>query len=119
MTNLDDLAKLAPFTIHGSEAPWSEAGGQWIGLHALVAIANEWAELRKDLWSPHAKVVQENAELRVYRERTEAALRDHCAGITALLDELGWDKPLQSEMDALKESGLWRDPATKEATDGR
>jgi hypothetical protein len=85
--NLDALAKRSPFRAMCGEV-WPERGSQSLSAAELMAIANEWAELRKlvqhqpdgsividaDLATVRvdaldSQMALENAELRAYRER--------------------------------------------------
>jgi hypothetical protein len=83
--------------------------------------------MRLQLWTVNGEMAnelrratQELAELRAYRDRTEAALQAWCDDLTAFLDEPDGEAMhlfTRSEIEDLKESGLWRDPAPKEASD--
>ena len=88
MTNLDDLAKLAPFGFDNITRLRSSD---------VFDALNEWVELRAELCAAVD-----------YRERTEAALREVCGHFD--------DDPILTM--AMHASGLWRDPAPKEDTNG-
>jgi hypothetical protein len=92
--NLDALAKLAPFTVSDNSWDGYEIEGSYRVLEpdGIVAALNDWAELR------------------AYRERTEAALAKLC--------RQAGNSPNDYEFLSTAEllgAGLWRDPAPKEA----
>jgi hypothetical protein len=106
--NLDDLAKLAPFlgrTIPDNNCYVVDADGHALEPEEVEAALNEWAELR------------------AYRERTEAALRELCRTIDEEKSLHEFRGPTEQSLSivtgAMMLGRLWRDPAPKEATDGR
>jgi hypothetical protein len=141
MTNLDDLAKLAPFRARLGMV-WAKDNKQSLSAAELLAIANEWAELRarlaaseadRDQWRKGLDLIRgtltkfAGAKLETIhpvdinrtilviladRERTEAALATLSAH-PGLLPET--DEVVTRE--DLRRLGLLRDPAPKEATD--
>ncbi len=100
--NLDALAKRSPFRAMCGEV-WPERGSQSLSAAELMAIANEWAELR------------------AYRERTEAALLSVCAKIQADMAEHEFRSPAERSLaivtGVMLLAGLWREPG-QGATDG-
>ncbi len=92
--NLDDLAKLAPFHIHST------------GHGGDVFCGDDWEELEP---SYVAAALNEWAELRAYRERTEESMRR--------ISEFWTRKEALAGIHSLRCFGLMRDPAPKEATD--
>jgi hypothetical protein len=113
MTDLNALAKLAPFTVASS------------GFGGDVFCGSDWKEMDCDAI---AAALNEWAELRAYRERTEAALaklsRDYAGDLGKRQGGWTWlntntmRQLMEADIDTLKAHGLWRDPAPKEATDG-
>ncbi len=146
MTNLDDLAKLAPFAASDSALTLSlrDRSGAVCSFYSssIAAALNERAELRASASNRarevsalrdeiHAMGVRlgteqsKNAELRAYRERTEAALREVCDDKTGI--EFNCNPPVcggsrsvfRIVRGRMQDAGLWRDPAPKESDDGR
>lgn len=111
--NIGALAKLAPFHVEEIEtsiggilaiAFCEKAAIRWVDdMDAVAAALNEWAELR------------------AYRERTEAALLSVCAKIQADMAEHEFRSPAERSLaivtGVMLLAGLWREPG-QGATDG-